>query len=433
METMDIDDAIKNAPIEHRDALTAEKETYLRIHAIAKAVLAEVGIETRNNAVITLLEETGLAGYDPTVGRIYLMSELIDQCLDSAAKTYVGDEGLNTLGIGGIPPFLYRETDQFPMPATYEELDHLINIVGENLDVVRFLSQPVLVYKGDPVKCNQMMDRLGNCIKVTCSAYMDSDAAVNWFAGRDDWHDSICGISSPLTCMDDMMSALMRSARNGNNLRLTTMPLVGRTAPQTPEACIVTTHAEVMFMLAVAQSIKPGLLCMFGGMPCTTRPDGVLAYSHDGMELLNVAVARLNMWVTGLPSVQSGGSTEEKVPNERALADGIRGRKILCDFGVHNARHCFGVLDNLNFFSEEAFVSDCEAHRQYLAKSKPPTSPKPLYLPQDDQAFDVIQRVAGFDYHVDYHTTANLIAFDDWVRSNVKKGILSPNSEIAHP
>lgn len=433
METMDIDDAIKNAPIEHRDALTAEKETYLRIHAIAKAVLAEVGIETRNNAVITLLEETGLAGYDPTVSRIYLMSELIDQCLDSAAKTYVGDEGLNTLGIGGIPPFLYRETDQFPMPATYEELDHLINIVGENLDVVRFLSQPVLVYKGDPLKCNQMMDRLGNCIKVTCSAYMDSDAAVNWFAGRDDWHDSICGISSPLTCMDDMMSALMRSARNGNNLRLTTMPLVGRTAPQTPEACIVTTHAEVMFMLAVAQSIKPGLLCMFGGMPCTTRPDGVLAYSHDGMELLNVAVARLNMWVTGLPSVQSGGSTEEKVPNERALADGIRGRKILCDLGIHNARHCFGVLDNLNFFSEAAFISDCEAHRQYLAKSKPPTSPQPLSLPQDDQAFDVIQRVAGFDYHADYHTTANLSAFDDWVRFNVEKGILSPNSEIAHP
>lgn len=151
------------------------------------------------------------------------------------------------------------------------------------------------------------------------------------------------------------------------------------------------------------------------------------------MELLNVAVARLNMWVTGLPSVQSGGSTEEKVPNERALADGIRGRKILCDLGVHNARHCFGVLDNLNFFSEAAFVADCEAHRQYLAKSKLPTCPKPLYLPRDDQAFDVIQRVAGCDYHADYHTTANLIAFDDWVRSNVKKGILSPDSEIAHP
>ncbi|MEJ2027230.1 MAG: 23S rRNA (adenine(2503)-C(2))-methyltransferase RlmN [Limibacillus sp.] len=33
--------------------------------------------------------------------------------------------------------------------------------------------------------------------------------------------------------------------------------------------------------------------------------------------------------------------------------------------GVHNARHCFGVLDNLNFFSVEAFLNDCQAHRDY--------------------------------------------------------------------
>jgi trimethylamine--corrinoid protein Co-methyltransferase len=355
---------------------------------------------------------------------------LIDQSLASAAKTFPGDEGMNTLGIGGIPPFLYRESDEYPLPASYEELDHLVKLIGENLDVVRFLSQPVKVHKGDPLKCNQIMDQLNSCIKITCSAYMNSADAVKWFAGRDDWHDSICGVKSPLICMDDMMDALIKSARAGNNLRLTTMPLAGRTAPQTPEACIVITHTEVMFMLAVAQTVNPGMLCIFGGMPCTTRPEGDLAYSHDGMELLNVAVARLNMWVTGLPSVQSGGSTEEKVPNERAIADGIRGRQILCDLGIHNARHCFGALDNLNFFSEAAFVSDCEAHRQYMAKSKPPVSPKPLYLPRDDQAFDVIQRVASCDYHADYHTTANLSAFDDWVRSNVRKDILSPYPEI---
>lgn len=66
---------------------------------------------------------------------------------------------------------------------------------------------------------------------------------------------------------------------------------------QTPEACIIITHAEVMFMLAVAQTVDPGILCMHGGMPCPTRPDCNLAYSHDAMNLLNVAVARLNMWL----------------------------------------------------------------------------------------------------------------------------------------
>ena len=421
---VDIDQAIASARSEHQKALRAEKQIYERIHSSTRTVLAEVGVETKNEAVIQLLEATGLAGYDATVGRIYLLPELIDRSLDAAAKTFAGDEGPNTLGIGGIPPFLYRETDEFPMPATYDELEHLVGIVGENIDVVRFLSQPVKVHNGDRLKCNRIMDRLEDCIKITCSAYMDGEEAVKWFAGRDDWHDSICGVKSPLICMDDMMDALIRSARAGNNLRLTTMPLAGRTAPQTPEACIIITHAEVMFMLAVAQTVNPGMLCMFGGMPCTTRPDGDLDYSHDAMNLLNVAVARLNMWVTGLPTVQSGGSTAEKLPNVRALEDGMRGREILCDFGVHNARHCFGVLDNLNFFSVEAFVKDCEAQRQYLENREDQPDVKPLHVPADPQAIDVIQRVASFDYHADYHTTANLSAFDDWARDLDKKGLL---------
>ncbi len=421
---MDIDATLKRAQNKFQQALLVEKQSYERIHETTKAVLAEVGVETRNRTVISLLEATGLAGYDDSVGRLYLLPELIDQSVQSAAKTFSGDEGPNTLGIGGIPPFLYREADPYPMPASYDELEHLIEIVSENLDVVRFLSQPVKVHKGDPLTCNQIMDGLKGCLKVTCSAYMSGEEAVNWFAGREDWHDSICGIKSPLICMDDMMDALVRSARIGNNLRLTTMPLAGRTAPQSPEACIVITHAEVMFMLAVTQTVNPGMLCMFGGMPCTTRPDGDLDYSHDGMDLLNVAVARLNMWVTGLPSVQSGGSTSLKTPGDLAVSEGQRGRSILCKFGVHNARHCFGVLDNLNFFSEDSFLSDCQAHREYVSNHTDDSNLLPLYLTPDPHAFEVIQRVASFDYHDDYHTTANLSAFDNWARDVVERGML---------
>ncbi|MGD8212863.1 MAG: trimethylamine methyltransferase family protein, partial [Desulfobacterales bacterium] len=363
---------------------------------------------------------------DESAARIYLLPELIDQALDSAPKTFVGDEGANTLGIGGIPPFLYREADEFPLPASYEELEHLIEVISDNLDVVRFLSQPVKVHRGDPLRCNQIMDRLDNCLKVTCSAYMNDDDAVKWFSGREDWHDSICGIKSPLTAMDDMLQAIVKSAEAGNNLRLTTMPLAGRTSPQTPQGCLILNQAEVMFMLAVAQIVRPGVLCMFGGMPCTTGPHGDLAYSHDAMNLLNVAVARVNMWLTGLPTVQSGGSTEEKKPNDNALQDGIRGRRILCEFGVHHARHCFGVLDNLNFFSEDAFVNDCDAHRTYLKTKPEKITLKPLYIPPDDQALEVIRRVAGGDYYVDYHTTANISVFDDWAADLKAKGLLPP-------
>ena len=424
MINFDIDQQIENAPVEYKSDLMAELETYKRIQELTKRVLSEVGIETRNPRVIEILENTGLAAYDSTTARIHILPDLIDQALDTAPKTFSGDEGMNTLGIGGIPPFLYREDDEFPMPASYDELERVIRMVGENLDVVRFLSQPVKVHKGNSLECNKIMASLDDCIKVTCSAYMEGDDAVNWFAGRDDWHDSMCGLKSPLSCMDDMMDCLIKSAQAGNNLRLTTMPLAGRTAPQSPEGCMIINQSEVMFMLAVVQTINPGSLCMFGGMPCPTKPNGDLAYSHDSMDMLNVAVSRVNTWVTGLPSVQSGGSTEQKDPNAQALADGMRGKKILSSFGVHNARHCFGVLDNLNFFSEEAFAKDCESYREYRKEKNGEFVLKPIYTPEDSKAFEVISNVASGDYHVDYHTTANISAFEDWAVFAESKGVL---------
>jgi trimethylamine--corrinoid protein Co-methyltransferase len=424
MKGFDIDEQIAAAPAEYQQALKDEKRSYERIVETSKAVLSEVGIETRNQRVIDTLEATGLAGYDSASCRIHLLPELIDQAIDTTPKTYSGDEGMNCLGIGGIPPFLYRKNDEFPLPASYAELSRVINLVQENLDIVRFLSQPVKVHKGDVLECNKIMDQLQDCIKITCSAYMDNDDAVRWFGGRDDWHDSICGLKSPLSCMDNMMDSLIRSAEDGNNLRLTTMPLAGRTAPQSPEGCMIINQCEVLFMLAVAQTVNPGMVCMFGGMPCPTKPNGDLAYSEDSMDMLNVAVSRINAWITGLPTVQSGGSTEEKEPGERAVADGMRGKRILTEFGVHNDRHCFGDLDNLNFFSEEAFIQDCESYRQYKKKRGDTFVLKPLYIPEDPQAFEVISNVASGDYHVDYHTTANIFAFGEWEKSAEEKGVL---------
>ena len=402
-----------------------ELDRYREIHETAKAVLCEVGIETRNREVIRVLEDTGLAAYDASTSRVHLLPELIDRCLASTPRTFPADEGENTLGIGGIPPFLYRGEEALPLPASQAELERILAEVGENLDVVRFLSQPVKVLRVDPFTCNRLMDRLQGCIKVTCTAYLKAPEAVRWFSGRPDWHDSICGVRSPLICMDDMIEALLRSARAGNILRLTTMPLAGRTSPQTPAGCMTIAHAEVLFMLALAQTVKPGLVCLHGGMPCPTTSRGELACGEDAMNLLNAAVARLNRWVTGLPTVQSGGTTGSKRPDGQALLEGLRGREILTTFGVHYARHCFGLLDNLTYFSEEAFLQDCEAHRRFRNERKDPAEPIPLHLPRDPGAFEVIQRVASGDYYADRHTTANLSAFRDWA-STLKAGGLLP-------
>ena len=54
---------------------------------------------------------------------------------------------------------------------------------------------------------------------------------------------------------------------------------------------------------------------------------------------------------------------------------------------------------------------------------------RPIYLPTDNQAFDVIQRVASYDYHLDFHTTANLSFFDDWAKTVAQQGLLPDKHE----
>lgn len=45
---INIEEEIRSQRFEHSDVLIAEKQTYERIHSTTKAVLAEVGMETKN-------------------------------------------------------------------------------------------------------------------------------------------------------------------------------------------------------------------------------------------------------------------------------------------------------------------------------------------------------------------------------------------------
>ncbi|MFC1877006.1 hypothetical protein ACFL2E_07030, partial [Thermodesulfobacteriota bacterium] len=67
-----------------------------------------------------------------------------------------------------------------------------------------------------------------------------------------------------------------------------------------------------------------------------------------------------NLWVTGFPSAQSGGSTSIVNDIPAAVEESERSRNTLRLYGVHILRHAMGALGNLNYFSLEKFVEDCK-------------------------------------------------------------------------
>ncbi len=129
-------------------------------------------------------------------------------------------------------------------------------------------------------------------------------------------------------------------------------------------------------------------------------------------------MARVNTWITGLPSAQSGGSTSLTDVTLQAVSESELSRNTLRKYGVHVIRHAMGALGSLNFFSLEKFMDDCERERhskQIFGSVPKDRGVIPLYFPADDEALAGIRQIAekGNPKSAD-HTLKNVDAFRLW-------------------
>jgi trimethylamine---corrinoid protein Co-methyltransferase len=96
--------------------------------------------------------------------------------------------------------------------------------------------------------------------------------------GKDHWLDGTSLISS-MAPMRTMVAPFLRSAAIGNNLLLLDLTIAGASGPASPEALLTQIHAQVLFMMVVAQTVNPGLVCVHGGIPGVVEAGGDLSYS----------------------------------------------------------------------------------------------------------------------------------------------------------
>jgi trimethylamine--corrinoid protein Co-methyltransferase len=399
--------------------LIAEKEVYRRIDENAKRVLTDIGIHTADNQFLMdlLVEADGIDFDNQTALFIPLRREYIDGCLAKVPRKLAADPGLNTFGTGATSPFLKRTGDDGLRPASRHEFEEIIRVVSENRDVTGIFSLPVACDRNTSLfEIAGMMEKGYHGLKMIPTNTM-SDDEVLFFSGKEEWLDGTSLLTS-LTPMNTMVGAFMRSARAGNNLLLVDQSLVGLSGPGSPEAILTLVHAHIIFMIVVAQTVTPGISCVHCGIPSIVGGDGTLAYSSAHQSMINAAMARLNTWITGLPTAQTGGSTSMTEVAEQALVDSELSRNLLRKYGVHIVRHALGALDSLNFFSLEKFVQDCERERRDQTIFASVIESKgiiPLYFPTDDHALEGIREIAekGNPKSAD-HTLRNVDSFSLW-------------------
>lgn len=218
--------------------------------------------------------------------------------------------------------------------------------------------------------------------------------------------------------MNNMVEPFLRSVRAGNNLLLIDQTIAGVSGAGSPESFLTQNHAQVIFMMIIAQTVNPGILCVHGGIPSVTDAGGNLSYSSPHQTYSNAALARVNTWITGFPSAQTGGSTSLTEATPQAVFESELSRNSLRKYGVHIVRHAMGALGNLNFFSMEKFLEDCERER-YSRKTFEACPNNvgviPLYFPGDDYALEGIREIAerGNPKNAE-HTLKNVDSFHQW-------------------
>lgn len=409
--------------IEDMDALSRERRIYKRIDRNAKRVLTEIGIDIANcdELMEILIDADAIDLKNEDALFVPLNEDYVDWCLSDVPTYMAEDPGENAFGTGATPPFLLRSGKGADIlaPATKEEFEEIVRKAAEYTDSLGILSIPVATDKSlDDFGCSMLMDQHFSDLKMTYTKNM-TDEQTAYFRDRDDWLDGTSLITS-LTYMPSMVQPFLRTLRSGNNLLLLDLTIAGSTGPASPEALLTQIHAQVLFMMVLAQTINPNVCCVHGGIPDVLGIEGDLSYSDPSQPIINSAMARLNMWVTGYPTAQSGGSTSIINDIPAAVEESELSRNTLRQYGVHILRHAMGALGSLNYFSLDKFVQDCEREREtrkIMLKTRHDFV-VPLYFPEDPAVLEGIREIAekGGAKNAD-HTLRNINAFRDWQKT----------------
>jgi trimethylamine--corrinoid protein Co-methyltransferase len=401
------------------EELVREKAVYRRIDENAKRVLTDIGMNIAGNQpLMDLLLEADAIDFDnETAPFIPLKREYLERCLELVPRSIPGDPGPNTFGTGATSPFLKREDDDELRPADRGEYQQITRLVAEQQDVVGIFSLPVACDKSISLfEIAGLMEKAYPGLKMITTHTMAREEA-GFLQHKEEWLDGTSLIAS-LTSLDTMVEPFLRSACSGNNLLLIDQTIAGMTGTASPESLLTQTHAQVLFMMIVAQTVNPGILCVHGGIPSVTGADGMLSYSSPQQTMINAAMARVNSWITGYPSAQTGGSTSLSEMSSQAVLDSELSRNSLRKYGVHILRHAMGALGSLNFFSMEKFLEDCERERhsaKIFASQCEDAGVVPLYFPEDSHAFEGIVELAMMgNPRLSGHTLKEIDSFRQW-------------------
>jgi trimethylamine--corrinoid protein Co-methyltransferase len=398
---------VNHEQVEESKALLGKEvvEMLLQVHQDALWILENLGVGCKQPEILEVFKNAENQGSAVVFeDRIYLMSELVEQCLGTVPGLSDFFVPMNSFFIGGTAPYVYD--DDARKGGVIPDRGHVERIarIAEQSPVVSGMGRGVKLK--DEVQQMNIMDDL--CSKPLYFA-VTSDAslarAVEIHEKRKNVMIVFCVTRPPLQVNENFSEHFFKVVNAGLPVFVSAMPMAGISAPYCYSGVLAMTHAEVLFGICAAQLIRPGVTCVHAGFPTIADPRieynpnyGLISHNY-----LNILMTHLNLMLD-LPTFQSAGTTHEEHPTDKAFADSRMGQALCRKYGFHMMRHPFSFLRYLIDFSFEKLEKASRIAEEVTAEEAPDVEP----VAYDERGMASIQKFGLGMYMEDPLTTANL-------------------------
>jgi trimethylamine--corrinoid protein Co-methyltransferase len=399
------------------------EENLVRIEGTADRILAEIGIEFRDDpAALELWRRAGaeidgvLVKFEPGMLRELLATapaEFTQHARNPARSVRIGGNNVVFSPAYGSP--FVMDLDRGRRYGTIEDFRNFIKLAQ---------ASPWLHHSGgticEPVDVpvnKRHLDMVYSHIKYSDRAFMgsvtaesraeDSIEMARIVFGRDfvDRNCVILGnvnVNSPLVWDGTMTLALRAYARANQAAVVVPFILGGAMGPVTNAGAIAQSLAETMAGCALTQLERPGAPVIFGNfLSSMSLRSGSPTFGTPEPAVGSMVVGQLARRLR-LPLRCSGNFTTSKLPDAHAMNEGTMSMLAAVHCGANFILHSAGFLDGLLSMSYEKFVMDadfCGALHTYLDGVK---------IDDNQLALDAFREVGpGNHFFGSAHTLAN--------------------------
>jgi trimethylamine---corrinoid protein Co-methyltransferase len=325
------------------------------IHNAGLRILRDVGVEVLGARALDLLEgaqarveRQGDTGGRGAAGRVRLEPEQTEALIATAPSSFelharnpernlvFGDRHVVFGAVGG--PAFVTDIDRGRRAGNFADFESYVRVIGA-LDIVHQEGGGPLEPTDLPVETRHLdmyrtfattLDKTWQCLAFGATVVDDAIEVACITRGvdretlvREPSLMTIVNTNSPLRLDGPMSEGLIEMATWGQPVVATPFTLAGAMAPATLAGALAEQHAEALFVVALAQIVRPGTPMIYGGFtsnvdmrtgsPAFGTPEYVQAQLATGQLARRVGLPFRSSNVTGSPVVDAQAAYESEM------------------------------------------------------------------------------------------------------------------------